>query len=61
MCGKAKRDSSVLVLLAPTGQHDCVIRQLVPSEDFQIPVEKTEALTVQSQIQQLHKKWAMVP
>jgi len=25
MCGKAQRDSPVLVLLAPTGEYDCMV------------------------------------
>jgi len=48
MCGKAQHDSPILVLLAPPGEYDWMIRQLVPSEDFQIPVEKMVAMTVQS-------------
>ena len=48
MRGKARRDSSVFVLLAPPVEYDSMMRQLVPEEDFQIPVEKTVATTVQS-------------
>jgi len=29
MCGKAQLDSADLVLLAPPGKYDCVIRQLL--------------------------------
>jgi len=48
MRGKAKRDSPVVVLLAPPGEYDWIIRQLVPQEYFQIPVEKMAATTNQS-------------
>jgi len=33
MRGKAQHDSFVLVLLAPPGEYDGMIRKLVPSED----------------------------
>ena len=60
MRGKAQRDSPVLVLLAPPGEYDWMIRQLVPQEDSQIPVETTVATTVQSKfnnnIRSLHLK-----
>jgi len=46
MHGKAQRDSSILVLLAP---RDKIITQLVPYEDFQILLEKTVGMTVQSE------------
>ena len=42
MRGKSKRDSPVLVLLAPPSEYDWMIRQ--------IPVEKMVAMTVQSKV-----------
>ena len=45
----------ILVLLAPPGKYNWMIRHLVPFKDFQIP-DNTVASIVHSKIQQLCKK-----
>jgi len=55
MCGKAQLDSPVIMLLAPPGEYDWMLRQLVPPEDIQTPVGKTVASTVQSKFNKSSK------